>query len=175
MYNIESLTGSRQVVLKLLYSCSGQFTMRQTCPRTTTDGFKSRAKDTTQAARQNAVSAPCCGMDPVKLVGVTHFHIFARCPVVFIQRPVVIHCWCLIYWSAKISWADVVRMDIRGIGQGIGIVQGIATLSHVLVFTTQVKVRVHVDQVGELIEQTSEMVPKSSMTQEEISTQNRVE
>lgn len=66
-------------------------------------------------------------------------------------------------------------MDIRGIGQGIGIVEGIATLSHVLVFTTQVKVRVHVDQVGELIEQTSEMVPKSSMTQEEISTQNRVE
>ena len=66
-------------------------------------------------------------------------------------------------------------MDIRGIGQGIGIVQGIAALSHVLVFTTQVKVRVHVDQVGELIEQTSEMVPKSSMTQEEISTQNRVE
>ena len=66
-------------------------------------------------------------------------------------------------------------MDIRGIRQGIGLVEGIATLSHVLVFTTQVKVRVHVDQVGELIEQTSEMVPTSSMTQEEISTQNRVE
>ena len=31
-------------------------------------------------------------------------------------------------------------------------------------FTTQVKVRVHVDQIGELIEQTSEMIPNSSNT-----------
>ena len=44
MYTIESLTGSRQVVLNILYSCSGQFTMRQICPRTKAVGFAVRLK-----------------------------------------------------------------------------------------------------------------------------------
>ena len=79
-------------------------------------------------------------VDPVKLIGVAHLHIFARCPVVIIQAPGVIAWWSLVHWS------------------------GIAPLIHVLVFTTQVKVRVHVDQVGELIVQTSEMIPNSSKT-----------
>ena len=71
--------------------------------------------------------------------------------------------WSLAHWSAKISWADVIRNDIP-CKPGIGIVEGIAPLIHVLVFTTQVKVRVHVDQIGELIIQTSEMIPNSSNT-----------
>ena len=72
------------------------------------------------------------------------------------------HCWSLVHWSAKISWADVIRNNIPK--HGIGIVEGIAPIIHVLVFTTQVKVRVHVDQIGELIVQTSEMIPNSSNT-----------
>ena len=101
-------------------------------------------------------------VDPVKLIGVAHLHIFARCPVVIIQGPADI-VWLIVHWSAKISWADVIRNDIP-CKPGIGIVEGIAPLIHVLVFTTQVKVRVHVDQIGELIVQTSEMIPNSSKT-----------
>ena len=112
-------------------------------------------------------------MDPVKLIGVAHLHIFARFPVVIIQGPAVIACWSLVHWSAKISWADVIRNNIPK--HGIGIVEGIAPLIHVLVFTTQVKVRVHVDQIGELIVQTSEMIPNSSNTLNGCSTHNSVE
>ena len=119
-------------------------------------------EDTTQAARQNPVNGPGRGMDPVKLIGVAHLNIFARCPVVIIQGPGVIGWWSLAHWSAKISWADVIRNDIPK--HGIGRVEGIAPIFHVLVFTTQVKVRVHVDQIGELIIQTSEMIPNSSNT-----------
>ena len=94
-------------------------------------------------------------MDPVKLIGVAHLHIFARCPVVVIQGPVVTRFWCLVHWSAKISWTDVIGNNVRRRAQGFGIVEGIAPGTHVLVFTTQVKVRVHVDQIGELIVQIS--------------------
>ena len=94
-------------------------------------------------------------MDPVKLIGVAHLHIVARCPVVVIQGPVVTHFWSLVHWSAKISWTDVIGNNVRRRAQGFGIVEGIAPGTHVLVFTTQVKVRVHVDQIGELIVQIS--------------------
>ena len=91
----------------------------------------------------------------MKLIGVAHLHIFARCPVVVIQGPVVTRFWCLVHWSAKISWTDVIGNNVRRRAQGFGIVEGIAPGTHVLVFTTQVKVRVHVDQIGELIVQIS--------------------
>ena len=94
-------------------------------------------------------------MDPVKLIGVAHLHIFARCPVVVIPGPVVTRFWCLVHWSAKISWTDVIGNNVRRRAQGFRIVEGIAPGTHVLVFTTQVKVRVHVDQIGELIVQIS--------------------
>ena len=91
----------------------------------------------------------------MKLIGVAHLHIFARCPVVVIQGPVVTRFWCLVHWSAKISWTDVIGNNVRRRAQGFRIVEGIAPGTHVLVFTTQVKVRVHVDQIGELIVQIS--------------------
>ena len=94
--------------LSLRLLCARLFAMRQTCPRTTADGFKYRAK--TPSKPSNKMLA----LDSaVKLIGLAQFQSFATwstCPVVRMHGPVITHCWSLIHWSAKISRCNVLSI-----------------------------------------------------------------
>ena len=84
----------------------------------------------------------------MKFVGLADFYILAPLEVVRMQSATFRG---RIHWVAKEPRADIIWNDEAGIGKGLVHVKGIFTIIKIAMFGTQVEVRVHMDQVGELV------------------------